>query len=148
MLMTHLFADGVLTVRLAPEVTIRHRAALTLAIEELLRAHRPHHTLIVADGTWTPAAFSATLRAHRAALQRGSSFAVVTTAPGAGRQLNANASTVVPVYPSVASALQAAHAANNTRDGQGGHRDGAGQASVAGKRKPVPVSSSRCSSCG
>ncbi|MET9463851.1 hypothetical protein ABZY44_03320 [Streptomyces sp. NPDC006544] len=119
MLMTHHFADGVLTVRLAPEVTIRHRAALTLAVEELLRAHRPHHTLIVAEGTWTPAAFSTTLRAHRAALQRGSTFAVVTAAPGAGRQLNANASTTVPVYTSVTLALEAAHGANTVHDAQG-----------------------------
>ncbi|GAA0592458.1 hypothetical protein [Streptomyces crystallinus] len=108
MLLTHTFDDGVLVVRLAPALAVRHRAAVTLAVEELLQAHRPAHLVVAADHVWTPAVFSTVLRAHRAAQQHGVGFALVTTSPTAADQLVLNTSGPCRVYPSLAEALSEA----------------------------------------
>ncbi|KOU32246.1 hypothetical protein ADK53_22580 [Streptomyces sp. WM6373] len=104
-MLTHTFDEGVLVVRLAPALGVRHRAAVTLAIEELLHAHRPAHLVVAAEGVWTPAVFSTVLRAHRTALEHRVGFAVVTAAPTAAEQLVSNSSGPVRVHRSLAQAL-------------------------------------------
>ncbi|MFF7438077.1 hypothetical protein [Streptomyces sp. NPDC008122] len=108
MLLTHTFDEGVLVVRLAPALAVRHRAVVTLGIEELLQAHRPAHLVVMAEGVWTPAVFSTVLRAHRTAREHHVRFALVTTSPAAADQLASNTSDPVRVYPSVARALSEA----------------------------------------
>ncbi|GHE45089.1 hypothetical protein GCM10017778_30780 [Streptomyces vinaceus] len=110
MLLTHTLDGGVLIVRLAPALAVRHRAAVTLAVEELLRAHRPDHLVVAAEGVWTPAVFSTVLRAHRTAQEHRVGFSVVTTSPTAADQLAANTAGPVRVHPSLAQAVSGARA--------------------------------------
>ncbi|MFK0047651.1 hypothetical protein ACIQU4_26860 [Streptomyces sp. NPDC090741] len=119
MLLTHTLDGGVLVVRLAPALAVRHRAAVTLAVEELLRAHRPAHLVVATEGVWTPAVFSAVLRAHRTAQEHCVGFSVVTTSPTAVDQLAANTSGPVRVYPSLAQALGEAQAQPTAPTGSG-----------------------------
>ncbi|MFK0238817.1 hypothetical protein [Streptomyces vinaceus] len=118
MLLTHTLDGGVLVVRLAPALAVRHRAAVTLAVEELLRAHRPDHLVVVAEGVWTPAVFSTVLRA-RTAQDHRVGFAVVTASPTAADLLAANTSGPVRVHPSLAQALCEVRARPGTPTGPG-----------------------------
>lgn len=105
MLLTHTLDGGVLVVRLGPALAVRHRAAVTLAVEELLRAHRPDHLVVAAEGVWTPDVCSTVLRAHRTAQEHRVGFSVVTTSTTAADQLAANTFGPVRVHPSQAQAL-------------------------------------------
>ncbi|MCC0093370.1 hypothetical protein K7B10_00855 [Streptomyces flavotricini] len=108
MLLTHTLDGGVLVVRLAPALAVRHRAAVTLAVEKLLQAHRPAHLVMAAEGVWTPAVFSTVLRAHRTAQEHRVGFFVATPSSSAADQLAANTSGPVRVYPSLTQAVRAA----------------------------------------
>ncbi|WP_411104804.1 hypothetical protein [Streptomyces sp. cmx-4-9] len=81
MLLTHrLVENDVLLVRLLPVLSIRSRAAATLALEELTAAYAPRHLVLEIPGIPTPAAVSVILRATRSCGLQGRVLTVVALA--------------------------------------------------------------------
>lgn len=80
-MLTHRTVAGdALYVRLLPALSIRSRAAATLALEELLAAYTPRRVVLDVPGLPTQAALSMVLRAERSCRDRGAVLAVVAAA--------------------------------------------------------------------
>ncbi|WP_030192426.1 hypothetical protein [Streptomyces sp. NRRL S-87] len=107
--LTHRTAgDGVLVIRLLPALALRHRAAATLAIDELLASHRPRRLVVEIPSLLTPAATSVVLRAQHSCRARAASLAVVSTAVEVRRLLRQSlAAGGLTVYASVTQAVHA-----------------------------------------
>ncbi|MFG2873752.1 hypothetical protein ACGFYU_01785 [Streptomyces sp. NPDC048337] len=109
MLLTHrLTDDDTLLVRLLPGLSIRSRAAATLALDELLAAYSPRHVVLEVPGVPTAAVLSAVLRGSRSCQVRGTVLSVVAPAAPTLALLRDSLRATGRVYGSTGEALAAA----------------------------------------
>ncbi|MFJ6793188.1 hypothetical protein [Streptomyces sp. NPDC091268] len=107
--------DDTLLVGLQPGLTIRTRAAATLALEELLAAYAPRHVVLEVPRVPTPAVLSTVLRASRSCQGRGAAFSVVSPASPTRDLLRDALRAAGRVYRSTGEALAAGRGAEPGR---------------------------------
>ncbi|MFF4011716.1 hypothetical protein [Streptomyces sp. NPDC001717] len=110
-LLTHRVVDDTLLVRLQPRLSIRSRAAATLALEEVVAAYSLPHLVLEAPDIRTPAVLSTVLRTSRACRTRGTVLSVVVPDAPSRALLRDALKAAGRVYGSTGEALVAARRA-------------------------------------
>ncbi|MFE2166356.1 hypothetical protein ACFXB3_15000 [Streptomyces sp. NPDC059447] len=106
-LLTHRVVDDALLVRLEPRLSIRNRAAATLALEDVVAAYSLPHLVLEAPGIRTPAVLSAILRTSRACGKRGTVLSVVVPDASSRALLRDALDAASRVFGSTGEALMA-----------------------------------------
>ncbi|MEU1040606.1 hypothetical protein ACFYP4_21860 [Streptomyces sp. NPDC005551] len=114
-MLSHTIEGGVLVIRLRSDPDTDERAALALAISDLVHTYRQYPVVITLDGeAATSAAVSAVIRAHHMCNHLGVVMSVATDSAPARRLLEANADTGgtrMVIHARVDTAITAAFAA-------------------------------------